>query len=732
MTDASSILSAPAIYVGLHFLGKVFTRVEKTTTIMSWKPRRNRKQSKDTSDYSVASDDDVKTGIARPSAMESSDDDDSYYNHNSHYGARGRRSHLIDSFKADEPADIVAVEPPPATTVSSNTITLDEKAIYRQASEMIDQHPSSRTVRSTLSSNPINTAITADEKAIYRQASDMIDQFSSSRNLAVDAPGTDAGIEEDNNSVVQLGSAAIVPLTSLKANTTSTPLVPSSDPIGVFRVPGPGSSHALMRATEDDDTAKVASAPILRAASHVIGDDDYDYGNEKDVIANAPTLAPATPASPPRRRLGQRASRPGAQYVRGIAPGVRITNYLEYMRGENNRMLVQHHPVPESASTPVEPIEPMPETYRTEPEENKTFQRKWYLLAAVIACVVIGVAVGVGVAVTSKSGGGGGSKSGSTGSQNPSPTSVPTTSFSPYTSDCKALKSQAQPNVLSQCICTGKISTIAKDVAARYDLLSQSFAPTVIPDFHETITSCNPVNQALVWLASGDGGGSSSNSEASMQQRYSVALLFIQLNGVHWTDNSGWLTSSSECDWYGIVCNGDQQVDSLALSDLNITGELPAETALLTSLRSLNLNNNLVNGTLPSELGQLTDLYSLQMSSNRIHGTIPTQLGTILNLTTIDLSNNTLTGQLPTEIGMWTATEYIHLQYNDMKSSIPSEIGQMPHLLTLNLRETGLYGTIPTELFNAGQILQLLDFSDNTLTGTIPTQVGQLAVAGTW
>jgi hypothetical protein len=49
----------------------------------------------------------------------------------------------------------------------------------------------------------------------------------------------------------------------------------------------------------------------------------------------------------------------------------------------------------------------------------------------------------------------------------------------------------------------------------------------------------------------------------TIDQRYGLATFYFSTNGVDWTQDTGWLGNSQECDWFGITC-----VDGINLTDL--------------------------------------------------------------------------------------------------------------------------------------------------------------------
>ena len=67
----------------------------------------------------------------------------------------------------------------------------------------------------------------------------------------------------------------------------------------------------------------------------------------------------------------------------------------------------------------------------------------------------------------------------------------------------------------------------------------------------------------------------------------------------------------------------------------------------------------------------------------------------------------------------------LSLYWNDLTGTIPTEIGNLQALEGLDLASNDLTGTIPTEIGNL-QALEALWLSENDLTGAIPTEIGNL------
>ncbi len=171
-------------------------------------------------------------------------------------------------------------------------------------------------------------------------------------------------------------------------------------------------------------------------------------------------------------------------------------------------------------------------------------------------------------------------------------------------------------------------------MAVRYhNLQTQGFVDGILPISNKTMQSCDPRNQAHVWLASGSGVPS---PNANLRQRYPLALLYISWNGQTWRANEGWLTSSNKCTLSGVWCD---IAGGWYCNDQNFNGNLGFEIAFLTNLPSLSLLQNSSHGSLSSDLRNLFKLATLALlTKNRLTGTLPTEMGVMSSLTELHLS----------------------------------------------------------------------------------------------
>ena len=274
-------------------------------------------------------------------------------------------------------------------------------------------------------------------------------------------------------------------------------------------------------------------------------------------------------------------------------------------------------------------------------------------------------------------------------------------------------------------------------------------------------------------------------------------------------------------------------LQTLNLYSNTLTGTIPADLGNLSNLRQLNLSTNQLTGTIPPELSTLTKLQTLNLEHNQLTGTIPPELGnlptnaqilliasmnatnnfeechpfsdrtdlrvgslrmctpgsnpcygsvaipgwsttesrslvadcnalvgakdtlrgsTLLNwytttlitawdgisfddndsptqVITLDLSSNTppLAGSIPAALGALTNLQTLNLYSNTLTGKIPSQLGNLSTTLTtLNLSTNQLSGSIPSALGNL-VTLQTLNLANNRLSGSIPTALGNLS-----
>lgn len=165
-------------------------------------------------------------------------------------------------------------------------------------------------------------------------------------------------------------------------------------------------------------------------------------------------------------------------------------------------------------------------------------------------------------------------------------------------------------------------------------------------------------------------------------------------------------------------------LDTLELDFNRLTGSIPTEFGNLTELDYLDLSSNRLTGSIPDELGNLTDLGKLQLDENELSGTIPDTLGTLSSLEVLNLGENKLTGAIPAALGDLASLKSLDLGTNELAGAIPSDLTALDSLTALDLSENKLT-SIPSGM-DGMSALRWLWLNDNEFTGAIPSGIVDL------
>ena len=171
-----------------------------------------------------------------------------------------------------------------------------------------------------------------------------------------------------------------------------------------------------------------------------------------------------------------------------------------------------------------------------------------------------------------------------------------------------------------------------------------------------------------------------------------------------------------------------RDLELLYLTDNELSGGIPAELGELRSLKTLFLGYNTLTGEIPAELGRLSRLKELILEDNSLTGGIPVELGDLSNLQSLYLSENTLTGGIPAELGQLRNLKHLVVERNSLGGDIPPELGNLTRLVNVYLRNNGLTGAIPAEWGELTNLMYFFISSGNSFTGCIPTGLRDLDV----
>ncbi|XAR71432.1 Non-specific serine/threonine protein kinase [Bertholletia excelsa] len=253
----------------------------------------------------------------------------------------------------------------------------------------------------------------------------------------------------------------------------------------------------------------------------------------------------------------------------------------------------------------------------------------------------------------------------------------------------------------------------------------------------------------FLWVACSAMVGSSETDVAILLQvkRDSLDDLDGQLGD--WVDTGSGI---APCDWTGITCDPrNNDVVSIDLTNLSISGLFPAGFCGIPTLRNLSLAYNNFNGVLSSAaVSSCSQLHFLNLTYNSFAGELPEFAAEFVNLSALDLSINNFTGEIPVSFGRFPALRVLNLFGNNLNGSIPDfltnlseltefnlgynifqpglippSIGKLRKLENLWIPSANLVGNIP-ESIGYLAALKNLDLSSNQLSGEIPKSIGGL------
>ena len=179
--------------------------------------------------------------------------------------------------------------------------------------------------------------------------------------------------------------------------------------------------------------------------------------------------------------------------------------------------------------------------------------------------------------------------------------------------------------------------------------------------------------------------------------------------------------------WQGVTVDWvpSLYIRDLILTDVGLTGSIPASLGGLQDLQRLDLDDNTLSGRIPSELGRLGNLRGLFLSNNNLSGEMPPELAGLSNLRFLFLNGNRLTGELPLGLSSLTGLRQLVLDDNVLTGRIPASFGGMTGLEDLWLRYNRLTGSIPSELEDLANLNNLY-LEGNEFSGCIPSGLGDV------
>ncbi|KAL8034223.1 hypothetical protein ABFS82_12G013800 [Erythranthe guttata] len=128
------------------------------------------------------------------------------------------------------------------------------------------------------------------------------------------------------------------------------------------------------------------------------------------------------------------------------------------------------------------------------------------------------------------------------------------------------------------------------------------------------------------------------------------------------------------CTWSKITCDTNNNVITVAISDMGFSGTLSPRIGILKTLNILQLQGNGITGEIPQEFGNLTSLTMLNLENNHLTGEIPSSLGSLKRLSFLILNENNLSGSIPESLSSLSNLSEIQLANNRLSGEIPPQL----------------------------------------------------------
>lgn len=162
------------------------------------------------------------------------------------------------------------------------------------------------------------------------------------------------------------------------------------------------------------------------------------------------------------------------------------------------------------------------------------------------------------------------------------------------------------------------------------------------------------------------------------------------------------------------------------MSECFLKGTLPTEVFALQNLIHFNvLNSEGLTGILPSEIGMSSTLQILQLGGNRFEGALPEELWQLTELLELDLYKCKFAGNLSPGIGKMSKLQNLFLDGNTFTGSLPAEFYNLN--VSYAIFFSNLFsGTISPNIANMFESIVEIDFGENKFSGPLPTELGDL------
>ncbi|EEF34948.1 serine-threonine protein kinase, plant-type, putative [Ricinus communis] len=174
-------------------------------------------------------------------------------------------------------------------------------------------------------------------------------------------------------------------------------------------------------------------------------------------------------------------------------------------------------------------------------------------------------------------------------------------------------------------------------------------------------------------------------------------------------------------------------LEDLILGTNALSGIIPSDLSRLHNLKVLDLTINSLSGSVPSNIYNMSSLVNLALASNQLRGKLPSDVGvTLPNLLVFNFCINKFTGTIPGSLHNLTKIRVIRMAHNLLHGTVPPGLGNLPFLEMYNIGFNNIVSSgdkgldFITSLTNSTR-LKFLAFDGNLLQGVIPESIGNLS-----